>query len=354
MSEHPTTPSRETPNHPSMPLDQARAIRWPFDDREPMGAMFDRGALSRSKLQWAAEKAKWPDVRRAAQVLLAELAQPHPSPSVPVDLPSVPADLRAGHHGPRVVTASDYLEDQEGFHGWLLAYYVGLGVGVFILTLNTIFWLLRGQALWITLLSIIANTGGWIWLLILIRRQREKVRTFRAGRKGEDQVVEQIRAAIDERWTIYRNLQLPDRKSDLDLVLVGPGGVWAVQVKATRAPLRVQGGRWQIQRGGRWVAAQPDPGAQVTSQATALNDFFKRNGFNRFVERAVALSDSQPFDQFEASEIPVWLPFDMEAKARALATRYPPSPDELARINALLGQRAVEQRAAEDARSTKR
>jgi hypothetical protein len=47
-----------------------------------------------------------------------------------------------------------------------------------------------------------------------------------------------------------------DRTDDLDLVLVGPGGAWAVQVKATGAPLRVHAGRWQVRRGGRWVAAK--------------------------------------------------------------------------------------------------
>jgi len=87
-------------------------------------------------------------------------------------------------------------------------------------------------------------------------------------------------------------------------LLVGPGGVWAVQVKATGAPLRAQSDRWEVQRGRRWVAAQPDPARQVTSQATALNDFFKRQGFSRFVDRAIALADPQPFDQFTASEIP--------------------------------------------------
>jgi hypothetical protein len=134
---------------------------------------------------------------------------------------------------------------------------------------------------------------------------------------------------------------------DLDLVLVGPGGVWAVQVKATRAPLRVHAGRWQVRRGGRWVAAKPDPGAQVTRQANALNHFFKCNGLMRFVERAVALSEPQPFDRFTASEIPVWLPFDIERRAQALAARHPPVEDELRAINMLLGRRAVEQRAVD-------
>lgn len=105
-----------------------------------------------------------------------------------------------------------------------------------------------------------------------------------------------------------------------------------------------------MRRGGRWVAATPDPAKQVTGQATALNDFFKRQGFNRFVDRAIALSEPQPFDQFTASEIPVWLPFNLAESGAELATRRPPADDELRAIDALLERRVVEMRAVERAR----
>jgi len=47
-----------------------------------------------------------------------------------------------------------------------------------VLTINTIFGLLRDQALWLMALSIIANTGAWIWLIVVVRRQSEKVRSL--------------------------------------------------------------------------------------------------------------------------------------------------------------------------------
>jgi hypothetical protein len=198
------------------------------------------------------------------------------------------------------------------------------------------------------MLSLLATAGLWVGLLWLFRHRRRARRAYQAGRTGEDQVAEQLRQALDQRWTIYRNLQLPDRRDDLDLVLVGPGGVWAVQVKATHAPLRVQGGRWELRRGRRWVAAQPDPARQVTGQATSLHDFLARNGVERFVERAIALAEGLPEKNVAGSPIPVWLPYTIAGRAAALATRHPPTADELARVNELLGRRVVEQRAAED------
>jgi hypothetical protein len=317
--------------------------------------MLDRGTLNRRKLQWAAEKAKWPDVRRAAQRLIEELDQLAP-PITPVTsrvveivpLAATPAA------SPRVVNASTYLGNQEALHSLLVVYYLGIGAGIFITTLTALAWLLRGQIPELATLVLVANALICGFLIALIRRRHRLARSYYAGRKGEDQVAKQLCAALDQRWTIYRNLQVPGRKDDLDLILVGPGGVWAVQVKATRAPLRVEAGQWQVRRGGRWVVAKPDPARQVTRQATALNHFFKRSGLARFVERAIALAEPQPFDQFAPSEIPVWLPFELERRAQELATRYPPDAGELARIHELLGRRAVEQRAAEEARSRRR
>ena len=65
---------------------------------------------------------------------------------------------------------------------------------------------------------------------------------------------------------------------------------------------------------------------------TASLHIHERNGRSRFVERAVALAEPRPFDQFTASEIPVWLPFDIERCAGALVTRFPPADDELRAI----------------------
>jgi hypothetical protein len=310
-----------------------------------MGQMFDQGTLTRADLEWAINRAYRSNVKRAAQRLLHELDQPTAPPNSPALVPPT----EQPRHGARVVIAGEYLEEQETLHGWLLAYYIGLGVGGVFVTIATLFQWLRSQNVWITALAIIATIGAWIWLIVLIRRQIRRVRTFRSGRKGEDQVVEQLRQALDHRWTIYRNLQLPDRKDDLDLVLVGPGGVWTVQVKAFTMPLRFQAGAWEYQRGQRWLRCDPrhDPAPQVTRQATMLHDFLAKNGITRWVETAIALAESVSEKNVAASPIPVWLPFNITDRAAVLATRHPPTADELTEINALLSKRVVEQRAVE-------
>lgn len=362
-----------------MPLDEARRVRWPFDGREPMGAMFDRGALTRSKLQWAAEKAKWPEVKRAAQRLLEELERREASvvpasaspPAFPLPVAplaslaaALPTSVTSGlapavtptlagppRYGASVVVASEYLEAQESEQSALLFTYVGVAIGLLFISAASMVNALTSASLLVLVFTPLVNVIAWAWLLIVIRSQLNSTRSFRTGRKGEDQVVEQLRAALDSRWTIYRNLQLPQRLDDLDLVLVGPGGVWAVQVKAFSMPLRFHAGRWEYQRGRGWARCQAkhDP-AQVSGQAKRLNAYLKENGVERWVERAIALTGRQPYDLVKGSEVPVWMSYNIETRARQLVTRYPPQADELARINQLLGRRAVEQRAVEEAR----
>jgi hypothetical protein len=83
---------------------------------------------------------------------------------------------------------------------------------------------------------------GWLSLGRATKQELDLYRSFRKGRQGEEAVVEKIRSALDNRWTIFRNLHLPDRKDDLDVVLVGPDGVWTVEVKAYEGTVRVANG----------------------------------------------------------------------------------------------------------------
>ncbi len=67
------------------------------------------------------------------------------------------------------------------------------------------------------------------------KKMMAESRNFRQGREGEQWVAERVSAKLDNRWTVFRNLNLPNRKGDLDLVLVGPArglcvrgkGLWA-------------------------------------------------------------------------------------------------------------------------------
>jgi hypothetical protein len=331
-----------------MPLDEARRVIWQTQPKEPMGQLLDQGKLTRKDLEWAISKAYRSDVRRAAWRLLQELDQRTATPVNSVQAQSPAVQPR---HGARVVLGSGYLEERQEDHLARLGVVVGVTVMVFLYSLNDgVRSLLAGRPMnLLALIGFFVSMALGVWF---VRRHARAWRNYRMGYKGEEQVVEQLRTALDHRWTIYRNLQLPQRKDDLDLVLVGPGGVWAVQIKSFSTPLRCSAGAWEYRRGRRWVRCDPkhDPAAQITRQATALHDFLARNGIDRFVERAIALAEAVPAAAVATSPIPVWLPFNIAERTAALATWHPLPNDELARINALLERRAGEQRAIEAAK----
>lgn len=349
------------PDAPIMSLDEARRVIWQTQPKEPMGQLLDQGRLTRKDLEWAITKAYRADVRSAAQRLLLELDSAPTASSAnalsPASLAAAPAAAQAPtadtspRSGPKVVTASTYLGRQEELHEMLLAFYIGVGIIIFITTLMALLWLQRGQQPVLATLVLIVNVVIFGFVLAQSGLRRRNKRSYRAGRKGEEQVLDQLRTALDDRWTIYHNLQLPDHKDDLDLILVGPGGVWVVQVKAFKNAVRYHNGSWEYQTGRNWrvVNRAHDP-AQSKRQAALLSDYLAKQSIQRWVEPAIALAESVPENNIAGSPIPVWLPFTISERIRSLATRTSPSKAELEQINALLRSRAVEQRAVEHGR----
>ncbi|MEW5717448.1 MAG: NERD domain-containing protein [Chloroflexota bacterium] len=328
-------------------LEEARQMIWlGRGPREPMGKLWDSKVLDRVDFAWASERFDDnPRFKEAVRTLLAHsIGQPLPI-----------------RHGPKVIEGSHYLEETERDIYFDYASTVGAGVGIgisvlilIILSIPYIFLqLLSGNlALAAILVLIIVIAVGWgTWYIYSqTRRHLESYRNFRSGREGEETVAEKIRCAIDNRWTIFRNLHLPGHKDDLDIVLVGPGGVWAVEVKSTKSTLRVEGKNWEIQTRRGWMATGINPSNEVTQRAMQLNNYLQKQGIDRFVERAVALSVPQPPKNFGNSEIPIWLPATIENQVSNLKTRFSPGEDETKRIVGLLNGLAERQIAAEEAK----
>jgi hypothetical protein len=322
----------------TMTLEEARQVIWQGrGSHEPMGKLLDSKQLDRGDLAWAVDMGYEPKFREAARTLLAySIGQPGSS-----------------GYGPRVVEGSHYLEEQESLSMGIIMGLLGCVIGIAVANLAFAFqqilsgqnWLGVAIGLVITLLII----GLMFWFYI--KREVGKYRTFRFGREGEEEVVERLRASLDNRWTIFRNLHLPGHDDDIDIVLVGPGGVWAVEAKSSRATVRAQGMKWEMQKKSGWVDVRGNPSFQVTKDAKQLNDFLKRQGIVRWVERAIALAESQPITNFVNSEIPIWLLPTIEERAKNLSTRTPPTESEISKIVEILKDLATKQIAKEESKS---
>jgi hypothetical protein len=95
-----------------------------------------------------------------------------------------------------------------------------------------------------------------------------------------------------------------------------------------------------------------NPSKQAKDNAVRLNRFLQQQGINRWVEKAVILSEPQAISNFEHAE-DVWILPQVEDRAANLSTRTPPTDDEIKRIVELFRDLTTKQVAAEEAKYKK-
>ncbi|MDH3680539.1 MAG: NERD domain-containing protein [Acidimicrobiia bacterium] len=124
-----------------------------------------------------------------------------------------------------------------------------------------------------------------------------QVQRQQAGAEGEKVLVDEL-ATLSDEWVMlcgYRN-----RGGETDHVIVGPLGVWAVEVKAHNVRLNVVGDKWsweRLDRAGNVLETQPatDSGGrtwarQVNDVADQLAALLERNDRRVLVRTAVMLT----------------------------------------------------------------
>jgi len=234
-------------------LQQARATLWPFRPLkgQPMGALFDARQLSIKDLAHAIENAWDERVRQAAVVLMAvRLNQV-------VEEPTPPA-------GPLKVVSGGRSHSEAKQFAWTSVQGMLIGaVGVLWLLLVVVAvrslasasdpQAIKGVASpagIVALLILLALTAGLGWSInrllgLAFKKLDSQIKSYRTGQEGEDAVVEAMRQSLDGNWTLFRNVVLPGRnRGDIDAVLVGPPGVWALEVKAFNGEYRNVGEQW--------------------------------------------------------------------------------------------------------------
>lgn len=101
----------------------------------------------------------------------------------------------------------------------------------------------------LTLLSVTA-LAAYEWRH---RSQQGLRNTLRAGLRGQRSTVE-ILLLLDHNYYLINNLRLPGRADDVDHLVVGPNGVFALETKNHRGRIFLEDGQWyqsKTSRGGR-------------------------------------------------------------------------------------------------------
>jgi hypothetical protein len=102
---------------------------------------------------------------------------------------------------------------------------------------------------------------------------RHERRNFRRGQIGETRVAQQLRNGLGGDWTLFRNIQLPGANVDIDMVLLGPSAVYALEVKAYTGDYRFRRQTFYRRTRVGWRKMQHNPGKQARAGAGLLHNY---------------------------------------------------------------------------------
>jgi hypothetical protein len=158
----------------------------------------------------------------------------------------------------------------------------------------------------------------------------------RQGLAGERYVLERMLASLDGCWVIYTNLELFIQQGDIDMALVGPGGVIAVEVKTLSRDLVVAYDEWLIFEKGVPQAYSAQPSAQAKDNAFKMQIYLEHYGVSYITVRPIVVIASDAHVSVHASEVEIWCRKDLDNELSQLNRYELWIPEEIAQIVAVL------------------
>jgi hypothetical protein len=129
-----------------------------------------------------------------------------------------------------------------------------------------------------------------------VDRRRQDVQRHAAGVQGEDILTWHLADLTDE-WVMLRGYR--NRRGETDHLLVGPTGVWAIEVKRRAVRVHIVGDQWSYEKLDRWGNVVETGWAtdrsgrswacQVTDVADDLGAWLRKNGHDVPIRTAVML-----------------------------------------------------------------
>jgi hypothetical protein len=300
----------------------AAQVIWPFKDlQRPIGELLDEHVLNLHDLAYAVANAHDPKVRNAAATLGAEIVRPQievtPERSRPSREETPDEGLKEATRGNaasnartragrdrsekgqlHVAKGSAYLRQQETKKAQQKQILALFGIGLLILAVGSSlvggiaalagftrhFWRWTG-------LSVIILGGAW-WLVPRVDQLRMEAQAFAKGRRGEERLVAFLREKLDGHWVLFRNIVLPGSQGDIDAILIGLQGIYALEVKAYSGYYRNQGKRWWKRVIGVWRTIDHNPTRQALRNAQRLHEYLASQGVDVWVEPRVVWAGS--------------------------------------------------------------
>jgi hypothetical protein len=296
-------------------MEQVRVTEWPFSQyqSQPMGMLVDKQQLTLKDLGYAAENARNERVRQSAiALLLVRLNQVVTSPPSAAGLLHVVS--RGRSYAERRQLNLAFVQGLIGggiLGALLLSFILSL-----IITLSLPAKPLPPNAMSPTVIIIlVAFATICLALIALLRavldqimnRLDKQIKSHRKGQEGEERVTAAMHSVLDGEWFLFRNIVLPGRnQGDLDFVLVGPTGIWAIEIKHYTGEYRNIGAGWEYRIKNRWKIAKNNPGQQASDNSARLSNFLKADGIQQWVTPAVIWANPEAPLTVENPSVTVW------------------------------------------------
>ncbi len=117
----------------------------------------------------------------------------------------------------------------------------------------------------------------------------KKLLKYRKGLKGELKVKEALKG-LKDCYVVFNNIKLPNGNGNIDHVVVGPTGVFAIETKNIKGNFVCEGEEWFKVKNGK-VRRIKSFSRQAKRNALALRGFLRRYGCDQFVYGIVVLTN---------------------------------------------------------------
>ena len=297
-------------------LAQARSVNWPFRGlNRPVGVLLDESVISLRDLGWAVENAFDAHIQEAARAILLthllgdRLQEPKPSLKV-VEGASYAEYQR------RMATLWAGLITGDVMAFWVAALLMGV-VAVYLSWIRVTGFVYVSLATWVAILVLTPLSLAAIRILDSVLERGVQAK---AGGQGEKRVLDVLRATLNGPWAVFHDLEWPNRRwGDVDLVLVGTGGVWVLEVKAYERTIRNIGERWEYKGRWGWRRLSRDPGHQAKRNAMNVRDYLDLHGVRvKWVQPVIVWAGEDKALTVEDPAVPVWRPSEFTEQIEEL------------------------------------
>lgn len=103
--------------------------------------------------------------------------------------------------------------------------------------------------------------------------------SWKKGAKGENLVAKSLNT-LPKDYFVFNDVNLPDGRGNIDHVVVGPKGIFAIETKNLSGSFIVEDDIWYYHRGTRATKSKSQPGKQIKRNAMILSNHLKANGIN--------------------------------------------------------------------------